>query len=203
MVKWQITFAIIGLLMATGIYLGIDYLAESSQQELRIAQSDFNTARTRVESIEEEEATIIEYIERYQMLDADNVVENEDRLQMFELVAEIQADNNLFPVDTKLSKQTSMNLTYPPTIREPGNPIALRSSIVGLNMRLLHEEDLTRLLNGILNSPGLFQTKECSISQQNPETTSFIILSQHFNASCEILWYTFDLNPPPPNPFGF
>jgi hypothetical protein len=203
MIKWQIGFALVGLLLSAGIYLGVDYLSEGSLLDLRIAQSDFNNSRSRVELIEEEEATIIEYIERYQVLDSQGVMSNEDRLQIRELLAEIRADNNLFPVLLNTNEQSVQTLNYPPETREPGDPIALRSSVIRLEFPLLHEEDLTRLMNGILNSPGLFQTNKCEIRQQNETTTSFIIISRHFNAECEILWYTFDLNPPPPSPFGF
>lgn len=203
MIKWQITYAVVGLVVSAGIYFGLDYLNNQSLQDLRIAQSEFNNARSRVELIEEEEATIIEYIGRYQSLDEENVVENEDRLQMFEHIAELRADNRLFPVSLNISGQNSLMLNYPPDIREPGGPIALRSSSIGLDLNLLHEDDLIRLLAGIVDSPGLYQTKECSIDLLSPASTNFIFLSRHFSASCEVLWYTFDLEPPPPDPFGF
>lgn len=202
-IKWQIACAVIGILLSIGIYLGVDYLASESLRDLRIAQSDFDNARSRVELIEEEEATIIEYIGRFQMLEAEGAIQDEDRLELLERVAEIRASNNLFPVSVNINEQTAIPLSYPADIREPGDPVALRSSIIGLNLPLLHEHDLIRLLSGILNSPGLFQMKECMISQQNTDTTNFIVLSQHFEAVCEILWYTFDLNPPQPAPFGF
>lgn len=203
MIKWQILFAVVGLALSVLIYLGADYLNNQSVLQLRIAQSDFNSAQTRVEQIEDEEATIIEYIGRYQILDDEGVVRDEDRLQMFERVADIRAANHLFPVSLNIAPQTSLNLTYPPELREPGAPIALDSSVIKVNLPLLHEEDLTRLLDGIIDSPGLYQTRNCEINVQNPDTTRFIILSQHFTATCEILWYTFNLNPPMPDPFGF
>lgn len=203
MIKWQLTCAVVGLAVSASIYFGLDYINNQSVLDLRIAQSDFNNARSQVELIEDEEATIIEYIGRYQMLDVDNVVENEDRLQMFERVAELRADNRLFPVSLNISGQSSLMLNYPPEIREPGGPIALRSSVIGLELNLLHEDDLSRLLAGILDSPGLYQTKECNIELLSPVSTNFVFLSRHFSADCEVLWYTFDLEPPPPDPFGF
>lgn len=202
MIKWQIAFALIGILIATGIYFGIDYLADQSLRDLRIAQADFDSARSRVELIEEEEATIIEYIGRYQILENEGVVEDEDRLQMFEKVAEIRSENNLFPVNLNIREQVSLALSYPPDIREAGDPIALRSSTIGLELPLLHEEDLIRLLTGIVRSPGLYQTRSCAIDLQNAGRANFLILSQHFRAECEILWYTFDLSPPAPDGFG-
>ena len=203
MIKWQIAFATFGIAVATLIFMGADYLNEESVRELRIAQAEFNNARSRVELIEEEEATIIEYIGRYQSMDQAGIVSDEDRLQMIERVADVRAANNLFPVGLNINTQRSMNLTYPPELREPGDPIALNYSIIALSLPLLHEEDLTRLLSGILDSPGLFQTLNCSIDLQNPETTRFIFLAQHFTSECEILWYTFDLDPPQPDPFAF
>lgn len=203
MIKWPIAIAVIGLALSAGIYFGVDYLNSTSLQDLRIAQSDFNSARSRVELIEEEEATIIEYIGRYRMLAEDGVVEDEDRLQMHELLAELRADNQLFPVSLSIQEQQSMMLTYPPEIREPGEPVALRSSEINLELNLLHEGDLIRLLDGIINSPGLFQLRSCEIDLLSKDVTSFIYLSRHFTASCDILWYTFDLDPPQPDPYGY
>lgn len=202
-IKMQIAFAVVGIVLSIAIFLGVDYLTSGSLRDLRIAQSDFNNARSRVDLIEEEEATIIEYIERYQELDAQGVVDDEDRLLMFEKIAEIRSANNLFPVSLNISEQLSQNLQYPADIRDPGDPIALRSSIIGLTLPLLHEGDLIRLVSGILNTQGLYQTKSCNIAKQNPDLTNFIVLSQHLTADCEILWYTFNLNPPAPSPFGF
>jgi len=203
MIKWPIVYAAVGIILAISIYMGVDYLSSESRRSLLIAQSDFDNARTRVDQIEEEEATIIEYIGRYQTLDSSGAIRDEDRLLMFERVAEIRSANNLFPVSLNISEQSSLRLNYPAGIREPGGPIALRSSVIGLSLPLLHEADLTRLLDGILNSPGLYQTSSCTLDQQNSEITSFIVLSQHFQANCEIFWYTFDLDPPLDNSFGF
>jgi len=203
MIKWPIAISVVGLALSASIYFGIDYFNGESVQDLRIAQSDFNSARSRVELIEEEEATIIEYIGRYRSLAQDGVVEDEDRLLMFERIADLRADNRLFPVSLNIQEQRTMNLSYPPDIREPGEPVALRSSEIGLSLNLLHEEDLIRLLNGILDSPGLFQLKACNIDLLSQEETNFIYLSRHFSTNCDILWYTFDLDPPEPDPYGY
>lgn len=203
MIKWPITIAVVSLVLAGSIHFGLDYLNSQSVLDMRIAQSDFNNARSRVELIEEEEATIIEYIGRYRMLEEEGVVQDEDRLLMHERVAQLRAENNLFPVSLGMSEQTSMRLNYPPEIREPGEPMTLRSSSISLVLPLLHEEDLIRLMAGILESPGLYQTKQCEIDLRSTNARNFIVLAQHFTATCEILWYTFNLNPPAPDPFGF
>ena len=202
-IKMQIAFSVVGIVLSIAIFLGVDYLSSGSLRDLRIAQSDFNNARSRVDLIEEEEATIIEYIERYQELDAQGIVDDEDRLQMFEQIAEIRSANNLFPVSLGINEQMAQTLNYPAGIREAGDPIGLRSSIIELSLPLLHEEDLIRLIDSILDSPGLYQTKACNITKQNANSTNFIVLSQHFTANCEMLWYTFNLDPPAAPVFGF
>ncbi len=202
-IKGQIAFALVGIFLATGIYVGAESLATNSLNDLRTAQREFDDSRSRVELIEEEEATVIEYIERYQILEADGLMEDEDRLLMYELIAQIRAENNLFPVGLNIAQQATQNLSYPAGLREPGDPVSLNSSIIKLTLPLLHEEDLTRLINGLLDSPGLFQTKQCNITGQRQNARKFIVLSQHFSASCEILWYSFDLDPSPPPAFGY
>lgn len=196
LIKWKIAFFILCLAIVAGIYWGMDALSSQATRNLSIAQGELYSARSSVELIEEEEATIIEYIDRYQDLSAEGIVEPEDRLQFLEKVADIRAEYDLFPIALNIEQQVGIRLQYDPAETEPGGPIDLKISTVSLSVPLLHEDDLARFLGALLNSDGLYQARECEIGALNSATQSFVFLAQHFSASCELLWYTFDLSPP-------
>lgn len=195
LIKWKIAFFALCLAVVLGIFWGMDTLNSQATRELSIAQGELYSARSSVELIEEEEATIIEYIDRYQDLSLEGIVEPEDRLLFLEKVADIRAEYDLFPISLNIEEQLGIRLQYDPAETEPGGPIDLKASTVSLSLPLLHEDDLGRFLDALLNSDGLYQARECEIGAQNSATQSFVFLSQHFAASCELLWYTFDLNP--------
>ena len=195
LIKWKLAFFILCMAIVAGVFWGMDALSSQATRNLSIAQGELYSARSSVELIEEEEATIIEYIDRYQDLSAEGIVEAEDRLLFLEKIADIRAEFNLFPISLNIEEQLGIRLQYDPAETEPGGPIDLKTSTVSLSVPLLHEEDLTRFLDALLNSDGLYQARECEIGALNSTTPSFVFLAQHFSASCELLWYTFDLEP--------
>ena len=197
MIRWRIGFFILCCALAIGVYWGIEMLNSQATRNLNLAQSGLYGARQDVEQIAQEEATIVEYIDRYQELSEQGIVDAEDRLLFLEKVAELRSEFNLFPIALNVGGQMGMRLQYDPSETEPGGPVDIKTSTVSISLPLLHEEDLTRFLDGLLNSDGLYQTRECEIVAQNQSTQRFyLFLGQHLSANCEIIWHTFDLNPP-------
>lgn len=194
-IKKQIVFFVFSAIFSAGIYLGSEHLNDEAARDLRNSRTVFQKARSSVELIEEEEATIIEYIDEYKLMAEEGIVKNEDRLQFLEDMAVIREELSLFPINLNIDEQYSANLEYPPDFGSPGAPIELGSSAVSLSLPLLHEEDFTRLLTALDNSPGLYQITECDLTLRNTSATSFTTLQQHMSVSCEILWYTYNLQP--------
>lgn len=194
--KWRILTAVVSLSIAIGIYFAASYLNTEMSRSVRSAQANLQNARNSVDQIEQEEATIIEYIGRYQELDSDGIVSPEDRLVLLERITQIRDNNDLFPISLNIGEQSSLRLIYDPTESSPGGPINLNATELEISLPLLHEGDLTNLLGELLGSPGLFLTRECEMSLNNPSITNYIMLGQHQSASCNLLWFTFDLNPP-------
>jgi uncharacterized protein (UPF0335 family) len=194
--KWKILGAVISLSIAVGIYFVASYLNDEMSNSVRIARSELQNAITSVDQIEEEEATIIEYIGRYQDLDNEGIVRNEDRLVLLEKITEIRDNNDLFPISLNIGEQSSLRLIYDPAESNPGGPINLNATELEISLPLLHEGDLTNLLSELLDSPGLFLTQECEMSLNNPAITNYIMLGQHQQASCNLLWFTFNVDPP-------
>ncbi|MAM71069.1 MAG: hypothetical protein CMP91_08015 [Gammaproteobacteria bacterium] len=201
--KWKILLAVLCLMLAGGIYYYADIMNTQMARNLQIARGNLQLARTNIDQIEDEEATIIEYIGRYQELETDGVVNPEDRLQLIERITEIREDNDLFPISVNIGEQLSMELLYDQSEQDPGGPVNINSTTLELSLPLLHENDLTRLLDGLLNTPGLYMPQECIISLSNPNATNFIVLAQHQRANCVVSWFTFNVNPPQNNNRNF
>lgn len=195
LIKWKLLFFLICAAISAGIFLAAEYFYNEANRNLSFAQSELFSARSAVELINEEEATIIEYIGRYQQLSDEGIVEPENRLDFLENMAEIRSQFNLFPIALNIEQQGGVRLQYDPSESEPGGPIDLNTSNVSISLSLLHEEDLSRFLEALLNSDGLYQAQECQITLQNRSNTSFLFLAQHLTANCELMWYTFDLPP--------
>ena len=194
--KWKILIAVLCLSMAIGLYYLANYLNADMTRSVRIARTQLQNARTSVDQIEQEEATIIEYIERFEVLNANNNVGAEDRLQLIERFAEYRANSNLFPISLNIGEQSSLGLLYDQAEPDPGGPINLNSTELEFSLPLLHEGDLISLLEELLSSPGLFLPRECTMNLSNPSITNYIMLGQHQTATCKVLWFTFDVNPP-------
>lgn len=202
-IKWHLLLFIGCTIVAIAIYLGVQAMESESSREVRNAQSGFEQARSSVELIEEEEATIIEYIDEFQLLSSEGIFEPEDRLQFLEDMAVIRDQLNLFPIKLSINEQYTGRLEYSTTnSRSTGGPIDLNSSEISLSMPLLHEEDFTRFLDAIENSGGLFQIKECGLTLRNTGAKTFITLQQHMSVDCLAVWYTYNLNPIVEQPNG-
>lgn len=195
LIKWKIVFFVVCVLISIAIFWATEALYSQANRGLIVAQGELYSARSAVELIEEEEATIIEYIDRYQDLSDQGIVQPEDRLLFLEEIANLRAQYDLFPIALNIGEQVGQRLQYDPSESDPGGPIDLKHSRVSVDYALLHEEDLSRFLQGLLTSDGLYQTRECRIQAASQTSQSYLYLAQHFLASCELLWYTFDLNP--------
>lgn len=196
-IKWEAIMTVVAISIAAGVIILTDNLNTEANNSLRRAQSNYDQAQQSVNLIEEEEATILEYIDRFQEIMAKGIINEEDRLQLIEEVANLRSEHALFPINVNIQVQTGVRLLYDPAETDPGEPIDLKTSVVELSFPLLHEEDLVRILEGIVSSGGLFQIKECEIRMNDETNINFLVLSQHLGANCALNWYTFDLDPQP------
>ena len=185
---------IVSAIISTAVYIGIETLETESQSDLRRAHSQFERARSSVELIAEEEATILENIDEYQLLSTQGIMKEEDRLQFLEDIAVMRDELHLFPINLSIEEQYNARLEYPQGAGN-GGPIDLASSNFNFSMPLLHEEDFLRFLARVRDNGGLYQIKECILGLRNTGAKNFTALQQHMNVSCVAVWYTYNLSP--------
>lgn len=196
LIKWPLVAMVLSLIVSGSLLVGLNSLDTQAAAELRRARSELDNARDDVDKIEEEEATIIEHIGRYSEMERDGVVAPEDRLQLQERLLEIMEQHSLFLVNLDIGVQSRLPLQYSEGRTERGREVVLNTSLVEVDLALLHEDDLSRLLTSLMAGPGILQPLSCAVSANTRRTTSFIYLAQHFDANCTFNWYTFQLPPP-------
>lgn len=185
--------------LAFVLYYGSGLLERNASQNLVRAQALYEQVQTSVREIADEEATIIRYIDRYRQIAENGTFVEEDRLALIEEIRELRAYYNLFPITLDIGQQGALALRYDPLDLNPGDPVNIRFSEISLNYPLVHEEDLTRLINDVIDEPGLFFPTACAINADNNVMLDFSLPGINLDAQCEILWFTFDLNPPEVN----
>ena len=184
------------VILASILYFGADSLNQRASFDLSQAQAQLAQAETSVREIADEEETIIRYIDRYREIEQEGAVGDEDRLALIEKIGVFRARYNLYPIDLDIGEQSQLALNYDPLDLNPGEPVNVNFSEISLSYSLVHEEDLTRLLDAVLDESGLVLPSTCELKAENPNDLSFTQLGFNLAANCTLLWFTFDLTPP-------
>lgn len=182
------------LVLAGAVYLISNNLNSAAAFRFQSTQSQFVQVQTSIQQIASEEATFVEYIDRYRMMVEDGVFADEDRLRLLEDVQEIRLDGRLYPVTVEVDSQGSSMLSYPPEELLPGQAVEIRFSTVSLEFDALHEEDFTRVISEFLKGRGLFVPIECVLDSAADEE-GYIKVEPNLTVNCQLIWFTLNLNP--------
>lgn len=191
----SIVFAALTTLAIT-IYVGASGLQRSATANLNSSRAYFDQVSTSVTQIAQEEETIIRYIDRYVQIAADGIVSPQDRLQFLERMTHIREQYQLYSMNLTMDELVSHVVPYPPEDPLPGDPVTMTQTAISLELSLLHEGDLLRLLDELMRLPGLFQPTACSIELDAGAGEGFNQLRENLLSRCQINWYSFDLTSP-------
>lgn len=189
--KWHLVFLVFCIALVVGVFIGVNKYESDANRELNIVRADMNSAQTVVDQIEQEEATITEYIGRYQDIKNNGLVAAKDRIQLLETVAQIRARYNLFPIQMETLGLPPFTLPYDTSVYQSGEPVYLETSPLEISLPLLHEDDLVNFLNSLLGGNELIVPVSCNMSSPNRDSREYLRLGQHISTSCTLLWYSF------------
>ncbi len=195
LLRKPVMVALASLTFAVVIYLLAGYLNSSARDANNLAQSQYDQVQTSIQQIAQEEATIVEYIDRYREMVDDALFEEEDRLALLERVQFIRRELRLFPVDIEISQQTVHPLTYAPEEITPGEPVNLLLSHTRISLPLLHEDDFAGLMKELLASRGHFIPYLCML-RSTVGQQGYVDVADNLAAECRMYWLTFLVNPP-------
>lgn len=143
-------------------------------------RNDFNGKLKRVRS---EEHEIREKAALFNALTARGVIGEEQRLEWVELLKEIRDRHRLLDLRYDIAPQQPLDKTA-------AGQFGLYASPMKLQLRLLHEEDLTRLLDDLRREArALIQVRRCDVSRV-PRGSAENALQGLLQADCQVDWIT-------------
>jgi hypothetical protein len=187
----KIRFSLIAaLLMVTLGIIALLY-AQERAKAAQIAQT--NTERTykefdsKLRQVRNEEKDIRQKTATFSQLQARGIFGDEQRLEWIELLKNIHEQRRLIEMDYEIAAQ------HPLTALDtrPGNDLAFYASTMKLHVKLLHEEDLTRLLADLRRqAKALIQVKSCKVNRLTNQAAEDASHRAYLLAECEIDWIT-------------
>jgi cell division protein FtsL len=173
------------LMIASGA--GSVYLALKSTRQARFeqaaAQKERNDVDAKLKQVRSEEAEIKQKSAVFNKLEARGVIGEEQRLEWVELLKAIRERRRLLDLQYEIAPQRVLAPT-------PGSSLAFYASTMKLELKLLHEEDLTRLLGDLRQQArALIQVRSCNVWRL-PRNAGESAASAQLQAACEIDWIT-------------
>jgi len=193
--RWPIAYTALSTLVAVALWWGAASLRNETQRREFNAINQLDLLAGQVREIEEAERVIVNNIGVFNRMEARGIMAGENRVALLDTIGDIRARYDLYPIAVDISEQNLMVLDYPQDVDFPDEQISLGSSRVTIQLPLLHEGDLTRLLDDLLASGPLMVVDYCSINQALQSQESYLTLVPHQLAECGLTLYTFERAP--------
>ncbi len=179
----------VSLAVSSSLVYGGNYFRTQMLQEFNRANAQFRSISSRYLAVDEEEKLIRTYLPRFVELYKRGVIGTEQRLNWIEMLRTSGEEMRI----PSLSYQIESQQVYNPAYSLNMGRFRLYSSKMSLNMTLLHEGDLFRLL-AVLDEKvqGRYSLASCRISQaaseitDNPDAGNIMV-------RCDLQWYTIRL----------
>lgn len=184
--KLQFSVLVSGLLITIGvlcIYFTLN-LSKSALLAQHSAQAERNDIDGKLRRVRSEENEIRQKSALFAKLQKQGVIGDEQRLEWVELLKEIRDQRRLLDLLYEIAPQHRMG-------EVTGDGFSFYSSTMKLQLKLLHEDDLTRFLEDLSQrARALVQVKSCTISRLLPSTGQSAAASAQLLANCQIDWVT-------------
>lgn len=142
--------------------------------------------RGRYRAVGEEEHLIETYLPRYRALEARGIIGPEHRLDWIEVLRAVSRHLKVPSVRYTVSRQGKYSPEYP----VEAGAFLMFASEMELDLGLLHEEDLPRLLSGLdEQAQGLYSVERCEIRRLN-DSFAAEPSEPNLSARCKLRWTT-------------
>jgi hypothetical protein len=183
----KLQFSLLAALMMMAIGAGTVYLSlsliKTAKLEQAAAQAERNDFDGKLKRVRSEEVEIRQKSAIFHKLQARGVVGEEQRLEWVELLKEIRDRRRLLDLQYEIAPQRPLDAS-------PGGGYAYYVSSMKVQLKLLHEEDLTRLLDDLRQQArALIQVKSCNVSRL-PRGGAEGGTPSQLQADCLIDWVT-------------
>ncbi len=183
--KLQLSLLATALMLAVGasiVHFSLD-ANRTAQQVRNAAQAERNEFDGKLKRVREEEGEIRDKSAIFSLLQARGVIGNERRLEWIELLKDIRDKRQLIELQYEIAAQRPLD-------PNPIGDYAFFVSTMKVQLKLLHEEDLTRLLDDLRQqAKALIQVRQCSITRL-PREAAERGTAALLQAECLIDWIT-------------
>jgi len=183
--KIQVSLLAAALMIAVGA-VAVSFslnLTKTAQLARTAATAERNEFESKLKQVRDEENEIKQKSALFSELQARGVIGEEQRLEWVELLKDIRDKRRLLDLQYEISPQRPLDAN-------PGSGFAFYASTMKLQLKLLHEEDLTRLLDDLRSQArALIQVRSCNVTRLPHGGAEPGSLAQ-LQADCQIDWVT-------------
>ena len=184
---------IVATLSSGGMVSGANYFENEMQRELKREQRKLNAIRSEFQTIDEQRLVIEQYLPRFRSLEAKGIIGEERRLDWIETLRVAAEQVQLISLRYQIGRQQKYLPHFP--IKDQG--FGVFASQMVLDMGLLHEEDLLRMLRELTRrTTSLYDISECNLTRTN-QNLGKSPERPNLRASCDLQWLTLQLDAKP------
>ena len=181
--QWSLLATV--LMMAIGaamVYFAFN-ATEAAKRDRTAAQTERNEFDGKLKQVRNEEDEIKQKSAVFNALQTRGMIGEEQRLEWVELLKDIRDTRRLIDLQYEIAPQRRLDT-------DTAKGFAFYSSTMRLQLKLLHEEDLTRLIDDLhKRARALIQVKSCDVSRL-PQGAGDSTPSAQLQADCRIDWIT-------------
>lgn len=167
---------------AGSVYFALN-LAQTARVDRMAAQAERNDFDGKLKRVRSEENEIKQKSALFNTLQARGMIGEEQRLEWVELLKDIHDKRRLIDLKYEIAPQRPLDAT-------PANGLTFYVSTMKMQLKLLHEEDLTRLIDDLnQQARALIQVKRCNVSRL-PRGNAETGIPAQLQADCLIDWVT-------------
>lgn len=190
LMRGSLIFFVISASVSGALIYGGIYFKDRMQREYNSANAAFRSISGRYLAVDEEEKLIRNYLPSFVDLYENGMIGNEQRLNWIEVLRAAGDEIRMPSLSYQIESQQIHTPQFPLTMGK----FQLYSSRMSLNMQLLHEGDLFRILDELdRHARGNYSPTSCSINQTLPEISDNPDAG-NITARCDLQWFTIRLS---------
>lgn len=183
LLRWPLLWFACALLLALAIGMSCWQIVKKSGAETNAVRLESLRMQTDARRLTSEEQEMRIKINEYQAIAARGIIGPERRLDWVELVRNTQRDRQLLGLDYEIQPQT--------TLSKSNGGHAFMSSVMRVQLPLLHEEDLLRFVGDLqAHAPAFVRVRSCRISRGGGQPADVNSLPALLQADCQLDWIT-------------
>ena len=180
--QWSILAIVLMMAVGAALIFFAFSATEVAKRDRAIAQAERNEFDGKLKQVRNEEDEIKQKSAVFKALQTRGMIGEEQRLEWVELIKDIRDTRRLIDLQYEIAPQRRLDA-------DTTKGFAFYSSAMRMQLKLLHEEDLTRLLDDLRNrAKALIQVKRCDVARLPYNTGSS--QTAQLQADCQIDWIT-------------